>query len=466
MTAPETRYAKVGDDRVAYQVLGEGPRDLVFTMGWWASLDLEWEEPAIARFLRRLASFSRVIRFSARGSGLSDPRPQDGHDPLHHWTEDLLAVMHAAGSSTTAIVGITDGGSMALQFAAAYPERTSALVLLNATARWVVAADYPAGYQPEALAGFSGFARKHFGTERFARTQNPSLAQDERTLRWQAKYARAIGSPKAVAENFAIQSERDVRPALSAVEVPTLVMTRRNCAWASVPQGRYIAEHVNGACFEELPGGDYLPYWETPDLILDHVEEFLTGTRRGGESDRALAAVLFTDIVVSTQRAAELGDAAWRTLLDRHEEILREQLGLFRGRLVDTAGDGVFAIFDRPDRAIECALALHTALASLKLSIRAGIHFGDIELRNDGRVGGMTVHIGARVQALAKAGEVLVSRTVHDILMGSRFRFVGRGAYELKGVPGRWDVCAVSQGFEATDPSENSSGVAAAQTRP
>lgn len=452
MTAPETRYAKVGDDRVAYQVLGEGPRDLVFTMGWWASLDLEWEEPAIARFVRRLASFSRVIRFNARGSGLSDPRPQDGHDAWHHWTEDLLSVMRANGSSTTAIFGVTDGGSVALQFAAAHRERVLALVLLNTTARWVVAEDYPAGFPPEALAGFSGFAQKHFGTERFARTLNPSLAEDERALRWQAKLARAIGSPRAVAENFAIQSEKDVRHALSDVAVPTLVMTRRNCAWASVPQGRYIAEHVIGASFEELPGTDYLPFWETPDVILDHVEEFLTGVRRGGEAERALAAVLFTDIVDSTMHAAELGDAAWRALLDRHEEILRQQLGLFRGRLVDTAGDGVLAIFDRPDRAIECAQALHVALASLKLSIRAGIHFGDIELRDDGRVGGITVHIGARVQSLAKAGEVLVSRTVHDILVGSRFRFVGRGAYELKGVPGRWDVCAVTEGFQPTAP--------------
>ncbi|MBS0455154.1 MAG: adenylate/guanylate cyclase domain-containing protein [Proteobacteria bacterium] len=443
MTAPETRYAQVGDDRVAYQVLGEGPRDLVITTGWWAALDLEWEEPAIARFLRRLASFSRVIRFSPRGSGLSDQRPQDGGDAQQHWTQDLLAVMHAAGSHSVAIVGMNDGGSMALQFAAAQPGQVSALLLLNATARWVVAHDYPDGYPLEGLAGFSAFAQKHFGTERFARTQNPSLAQDERALRWQSKFARAIGSPKSVAENFVSQSQRDVRSVLPAVQAPTLVMTRRSCAWASVPQGRYIAQHVAGARFEELPGADYLPYWEAPDLILDRVEQFLTGTRRGGESDRALAAVLFTDIVDSTRRAAELGDAAWRALLDRHEEVLREQLGLFRGRLVDTAGDGVFAIFERPDRAIECAQSLHEALARLGLPIRAGIHFGDVELRADGQVGGMTVHIGARVLALAKSGEVLVSRTVRDVLLGSRLRFDERGAYELKGVPGRWEVCAV-----------------------
>lgn len=450
MTTPETRYANVGDDRVAYQVLGDGPRDLLFTTGWWASLDLEWEEPAITRFLRRLASFSRVIRFSARGAGLSDPRPQNGSDASQHWMEDLLAVMNAAGSRTTVILGISDGGAMALQFAAAHPKRTSALVLMNTTARWATAADYPAGYPIEGLEGFSGFARKHFGTERFARAQNPSLAQNERTLRWNAKYQRALGSPKATAENFEIQSGRDVRSVLSAVKVPVLVMTRRNCAWASMPQGRYIAEHVVGARFEELPGTDFLPYWEVPDLILDHVEEFLTGARRGGEPDRFLATVLFTDIVDSTKRAAELGDSAWRALLDRHDEILREQIGLFRGRLMDTAGDGVFAIFDRPDRAIECAQALHAALASLNLSIRAGIHFGDIEQRSDGRVSGMTVHIGARVQALAKAGEVLVSRTVRDILVGSRFHFVERGVHELKGVPGRWEVCAVYEHFDST----------------
>ncbi|MDM0001860.1 adenylate/guanylate cyclase domain-containing protein [Variovorax sp. J22P240] len=450
MTTPETRYAKVGDDRVAYQVLGDGPRDLVFTTGWWASLDLEWEEPAIARFLRRMASFSRVIRFSARGSGLSDARPKDGRDACLYWTEDLLAVMNAARSNTTALFAMTNGGSMAIRFAVAHPERVSALVLLNTTACWVASADYPAGFPPEELAGFSRFARKHFGTERFARVHNPSLDQDERALSRQAKYARAIASPKAVAEIFEIELERDVRPDLCAVRMPTLVMTRHNCLWASLPQGRYIAENVVGARFEELPGSDSLPYWEAPDLILDHVEEFLTGNRRGAESDRALAAVLFTDIVDSTKHAADLGDAAWRELQDRHEEILREQIGLFRGRLVDTAGDGVLAVFERPDRAIECAQALHTALASLKLSIRAGIHFGDVELRNDGQVGGMTVHIGARVQALAKAGEVLVSRTVHDVLVGSRFNFVGRGEYELKGVPGRWEVCEVVERLDPT----------------
>lgn len=448
MTTPETLYAPVGDDRVAYQVLGEGPLDLVVTMGWWASLDLEWEEPAIARFLRRLASFSRVIRFSARGSGLSDARPADGLDAVQHWSQDLLAVMQAAGSSTVAILGITDGGSMTLQFAADHRDKVSALVLLNATARWVHAPDYPAGFAPEALAGFSGFARKHFGTERFARTQNPSLALDERALRWQAKYARAIGSPKAVAENLELQSQRDVRPALPAVKARTLVMTRSHCAWASPLQGRHVAEHVAGARFEELPGADYLPYWETPDLILDRVEEFLTGARRGRESDRALMAVLFTDIVDSTRHAAALGDSAWRLLLDRHEIMLREQLGLFRGRLVDTAGDGVFAVFERPDRAIECAHALHAAMASLNLSIRAGIHFGDVALRGDGQVGGMTVHIGARIMSLAQAGEVLASRTVHDILVGSHFRFVERGAHELKGVPGRWELCSVAEPLE------------------
>lgn len=443
MIQPETRYATVGDDRVAYQVLGEAPRDLVFTAGQWGHVDIDWEEPAITRFLGRLASFSRLIRFDARGAGLSDSRPRDGLEPWQHWTEELLAVMDDVGSKTVAIVGGIDSGPLALQFAATHPERVSALVLINGWARVAEAPDYPEGWPPAMLEQFLGFTRKHYGTDKWTRASNPSLAGNERTLRWVSKWQRAMGSPKAFAENFENQRKMDARPVLSRIRTPTLAMSRRNYQWAPMRLGRYVAEHIEGARFLEIPGADAAPFWETPDLILDQIEEFVTGQRHGGEPDRMLTTVLFTDIVDSTERAAEFGDAAWRALLDQHDEIQREQIGLFKGRLVDAAGDGSFATFDRPDRAIECAQALHAALAALNLHIRAGIHFGDVELRDAGRVGGMTVHIGARVLALAGAGEVLVSRTVHDILIGSRYQFCDNGTHALKGVPGEWRLFAL-----------------------
>lgn len=446
MVQPETRYTTVGGDRVAYQVLGEGPHDLVLTMGQWGHVDLDWEEPAIARFFRRLASFSRLIRFNARGSGLSDPHPGDCREPWEHWMEDLLAVMNASGSNTAAIVGFIDGGCLATQFAAAHQERVSALVLINGWARITATPDYPEGQSRGAVDQFLEFTRKYYGTERWVRASNPSLTGDERALRWVAKWNRAMGSPRAFVESFDNQQRMDARPVLSRIRAPTLVMTRRNYLWATVPQGRHMAEHIARARFVELPGSDSAPFWETPDLILDQIEEFVTGQRHGGEPDRMLTTVLFTDIVGSTEQAAKLGDAAWRVLLDRHDQLLREQVGLFGGKVADRSGDGSLSTFENPRRAIGCALALHEALADIGIEVRAGVHFGEVEKRSDGGVGGVNVHVGARVMALAGSGEVLVSRTVRDILSGSRFEFQDRGTHELKGVPDRWQVYAVDEG--------------------
>jgi pimeloyl-ACP methyl ester carboxylesterase len=363
MNQPETRYATVGDDRVAYQVLGEGPRDLVLTAGLWGHLDLDWEEPAAARFLRRLASFSRLIRFNARGSGLSDARPNNSLEVSQYWAEDLLAVMDTVGSKSAAILGSIDGGLLALQFAAAHPQRVRALALFSTVARFPAAPDYPEGNSPEGTDKFLNFCRKYWGTEKWAIACNPSLVNDEQPRRWHAKWQRAVGSPKAIVESFALQQKLDARPILSNVLAPTLVMARSNCRMYPLAQTRYVAEHISGARFVELPGADINPFWETPDLILDHIEEFVTG-QRGGEADRMLTSVLFTDIVSSTEHAAKLGDAAWRALLDRHDKILREQVGLFGGKLADHSGDASLSTFDNPRRAIECALALHKASAS------------------------------------------------------------------------------------------------------
>lgn len=445
MAQPETRYASVGSDRVAYQVFGQGPRDLVATAGQWGHLDLDWEDPGIARFHRRLASFGRLIRFDPRGTGLSDPRPGDGREVWQHWSEDLAATMDACGSQSAAILAWIDGGMLALQFAAALPDRVRALVLMNVAARYAAAPDYPEGSPPEAIDQFLEFTRRHYGTERWARASNPSLAGDERILRWYAKYMRATASPKASAEGFANQQRLDVRPILPGIRVPTLVMVRSNYRWVPVAQSRHVAEKVPGARFLELPGADSAPFWETPDLILDHIEEFLTGARHGGEPERMLVALLFCDIVGSTARAAELGDAAWRTLLDRHDQVLREQVGLFAGKLVNQAGDGSLSTFENPRRAIECALALRDAWRAIGIESRIGIHFGEVERRDDDEVGGVSAHVGARVMAAAGAGEVLVSRTLRDILIGSRYEFTDHGMHDFKGVPDRWQLYAVAR---------------------
>jgi pimeloyl-ACP methyl ester carboxylesterase len=441
-STPETRYTG-GEDRVAYQVLGAGPPDLILTSGQWGQLDLEWEDPANARFLRRLASFSRLIRFNSRGTGLSDPRPQDGREVWEHWMEDLLAVMDAAGSETATIVVFIDGGPLALHVAAVHPERVSALVLMNTAARFPAAPDYPEGWSPEEIEQFIAFSRQYYGTDRWSRASNPSLAGDDRTLRWVSKFYRSTGSPRNYSENFENQMKMDARPALAGVRAPTLVMLRRSYRWVTEAQARYVVDHIPGARFVELPGGDASPVWEAPDLILDHIEEFVTGQRHGGEPDRILTSVLFTDIVGSTEQAARLGDSAWRSLLDRHDTTLRDQVGLFGGKLADHSGDGSLSTFDSPRRAIECAVALHEALTDIGIEIRAGVHFGEVERRLDGGVGGVNVHVGARVMALARGGEVLVSHTVQGILAGSLFSFEERGTHALRGVPGRWPLFAV-----------------------
>lgn len=432
MSQPETRYTTLGSNRIAFQVLGEGPRDLVATNGQWGHIDLDWEDPSVARFYRRLASFSRLIRFDPRGSGLSDPRPSNGRELWQHWSEDSLAAMDATGSRSAAILAWIDGGTLALHLAATFPERIRALVLITPWARTMAAPDYPEGHPPEAIAQFLEFTRKHYGTEKWSRAGNPSLANDERACRRNAKFYRATASPKAAAEGLANQQKMDARPILASIRTPTLVLARRNYRWTPLPQSRYVAEHIPGARFVEIPGADGAPFWETPDLILDHIEEFLTGVRHGGEPERMLVALLLTDIVGSTESAAKLGDAAWRALLDRHDGILREQAGLFGGSVADHAGDGSLSTFVNPRRAIDCAHALRNGWRGAGIEARLGVHFGEVERREDGGIGGLCVHVGARVMACARAGEVLVSRTLRDILIGSRYEFSDRGIHELR----------------------------------
>jgi class 3 adenylate cyclase/pimeloyl-ACP methyl ester carboxylesterase len=438
----ETHSLKVGNDRVGYHTLGNGPHVLVLTYGWWGAVDHTLEDPAAGRFFRRLASFTRLVLADCRGSssGLSDPRPADGRDRWSHWAEDLLAIIGAVKAESVALLSNL-APEWALQFAAACPQHCAKLILVNGTARISAAPGYPEGLAPETLASYLAFTEKCAGTDRWTLAINPSLANNEQTRQWFSRFALGFGSPKEAMELQRIATRQDAREVLPRIHAPTLVLSRRECRIIPPAQGRSLADHVAGARFVEIPGSDLWMFWETPEEILDQIEQFLTGKRSA--ATRKLLAVLFTDIVGSTERAARIGDAAWRKLLDLHDEIVNTQVARFDGTLVDSAGDGMLATFATPDQALDCATALHREMKELGLGLRAGVHFGQVELRLDGRVGGIAVHLGARVTGLAGSGEVLASRTVRDTLLGSRYLFEDRGSHELKGVPGPWQVYAL-----------------------
>lgn len=445
MIQPETKFTKVGNDRVAYQVFGEGPRDMVFSSGLWSHLDLQLEEPSYARINRRIASFCRLIRFDRRGSGVSDPRPDDGGSIDLHWAQDLLAVLEATGAKAPVLAGTVDAGPLILKFVEQHPQRCSGLILGSTTASLLQAEDYPQGHSPKAAKQLLDLVAEKWGSEEFAALWVPSQAQNPAVMRWFAKFQRAMASPRKVVENLGESQRIDARPVLPTVRVPTLVLGRRDAKLFTAAQSRYIAEHIPGAQYVELPGGDGDFAWDGAEEYLSLMEEFITGQRRGSQPERVLATVLFTDMVDSTRMAAKIGDAAWRQLLDRHDQAVRGQIERYGGRLVDSAGDGALSIFNTPGNAIDCAHALHAELKelNLKIKIRAGLHIGELELREDGRVGGTAVHIGARVLGLAHGGDVLVSRTVRDVLIGSRYKFKERGIHELKGVPSKWPLYSV-----------------------
>ena len=445
MNQPETKFTKVGNDRVAHQVIGEGSRDVVFTSGLWSHLDLQMEEPTFARFNRRIAAFCRLIRFDRRGSGVSDPRPADGGSIDEHWGQDLLAVLDATGAQAPVLAGVVDAGPLILKFVERHPRRCSGLVMACTTARLLQAEGYPQGHSPEASAQLLQMMTEKWGSEEFAALWVPSQAHNATLMRWYAKFQRAMASPREVVDNLRESQLIDARPVLPTVRVPTLVLGRREAKVFTAAQSRYIAEHIPGAKYVELPGADGDLAWDGGEQSLGLLEEFITGQRHGRQPERMLATVLFTDMVASTRLAAKIGDAAWRELLDRHDQVVRGQIERYGGRLVDSAGDGALAIFNTPGNAIDCAHALHVELKELKLKIkiRAGLHIGELELREDGRVGGTAVHIGARVLGLAHGGDVLVSRTVRDVLIGSRYKFRERGIHELKGVPSKWPLYSV-----------------------
>jgi class 3 adenylate cyclase len=439
---PQTKYARLGPDRLAYQVLGQGPPDLVFTMGAFSDVDIVWDDPQMSLFLRRLAGFSRLIRFDRRGTGASDPLPADPLPPWEAYTQELTAVMDAAGSQQAALLAAgPEAGPMALFFAGTKPERTAALVLADATARYLAADDYRIGVEPEAVEAMIARAQELWGTEAFAETYTPDRANDQRFVRWSARMQRAIASPRMVRASLRALLEVDVRALLPLVHAPTLVLHHRAFPFLSVEHARYLTEHLPDARLVELPGE--LPlWWEEPDPVLNVIEDFLVGERRSVEPTRVLATVLFTDIVGSTVRAEQVGDRRWRALLDTHDELAGRLVQRWGGRLVKTTGDGILATFDGPGRAIGCAAALREELGEIGVQIRAGLHIGEVELRGDD-VGGIAVHLAARVMATAGPGEIVVSRTVRDLVAGSEVVLADRGSRRLKGVEGDWQLFAV-----------------------
>jgi len=434
---PAVQYARSGDVDIAYQVVGDGPRALVFVMGWVSNIEYFWREPTFARFLRRLASFSRLIVFDKRGTGLSDRVAIDELPTLEQRMDDVRAVMDAAGVEHAALLGVSEGGPMCILFAATYPQRTDALVMIGAYARRLWADDYPCGATPEEYERFLDSIREGWGGPVGIEVRAPSMLSDDQFRAWWATYLRMSANPGAAYALTRMNGEIDARHALPAVGVPTLIIHRLGDQSLPVEGSRYMADRIRGAKLVELPGDDHLPWVGDQDEILDEVEGFLTGVRRGADPDRVLATVLFTDVVRSTEHAAELGDKRWSDLLATHHRAVRHELTQWRGTEIDTAGDGFLATFDGPARAVRCACAARDAVHELGIDIRAGLHAGEYEIFGS-TIAGMTVHTGARIAALAGTGEVLVSSAVKDLVAGSGIEFEDRGDHELKGVPDRW----------------------------
>jgi pimeloyl-ACP methyl ester carboxylesterase len=436
---PQTRYAKSGELNIAYQVLGDGPLDLVFVPGLMSHIDLVWSFPATVRFFRRLASFSRLILYDKRGQGVSDP--PDDVPTLEQDMEDLQAVLDAVGSEQPALFGYSEGGPMSALFAATYPDRVTALVLFGSFPRGfhrLTGPEREEWPQDQVMAMLD-----HWGEGRGIELFAPSLETEDRMSRWGA-LERAVGSPRLVRARYETVAGVDVTPVLETVQAPTLVLHRPNERAAPTVLARQMAEAIPGARYVEVPGIDHIPWTGDAEQILDEVEEFLTGARQAVELDRVLATVMFTDIVDSTRRAAELGDGRWGAVVKSHDALVREQLAHYRGSEVKTMGDGFLATFDGPARAVRCARAIAQQAPGVGVDVRAGLHTGECELTSDD-VRGMAVNIGARVSGLAVGGEVLVSSTVKDLVVGSGIEFEDRGAHELKGVPGEWRLFAVAR---------------------
>jgi pimeloyl-ACP methyl ester carboxylesterase len=430
---PEVRYARSGDVHIAYQVLGEGDVDLVFVMGWLTNLETYWELPGYRRFMQRLAGFTRLILFDKRGMGLSD---RSVMGTLEERMDDVRAVMDAAGSERAVLLGVSEGAPLSLVFAATHPERTAGLIFVGGEVKEIREDDWPWGASTREqyegmLDGISSGETEWGKVTRvwFA----PSREHDPAVLAWLSRLMRSSASPAAAAAFMRLGSEIDVRYVTPSIHVPTLILHTPEDPVVPYEQARWLAERIEGARFVELAGKDHVPWFDVADQVVTEVRDFLTGFREAAEPEKALATVLFTDIVGSTDRARELGDNEWTALLAQHHATVRTVLAQYRGREIATTGDGFLAAFDGPARGIRCAQAILEALGGLGIPARSGLHTGEVEVVGDD-IAGIAVHIGARVAALAGPGEVLVSSTVRDLVAGSGIEFEDRGLHELKGL--------------------------------
>jgi pimeloyl-ACP methyl ester carboxylesterase len=441
MEVPQTRYARSGEVHIAYQVVGDGPADLVLVPGFVSNVEAIWSSPARARLFQRLASFSRLILFDKRGTGMSDRTSQVF--TLEQRMEDVQAVMDAAGSERATLFGFSEGGPMSLLFAASFPQRTAGLILYGSYAKRSWAPDYPFGWKAEKWDRVIGNMERSWGTPQGVDLQMwaPSIAADPQLAAAASAYFRSAASPGAAIAVMKMNREIDVREVLPLVRVPTLILHRAGERVIDVGNARYLASRIPGARLVELPGVDHMMWVGDIEPLVQEVEEFLTGERHAAEPERVLATVQFTDIVDSTARAAALGDRKWKELLEGFQSLVRENLRQHRGREIDTAGDGFLAAFDGPARAIRSAAAVRDAARGRGLQIRAGVHTGECEIIGD-KLGGIAVHIGARVAGAAGPGEILVSQTVKDLVAGSGLAFAERGTHALKGVPGEWRLYA------------------------
>jgi len=440
---PQTRYAKSGDVSIAYQVVGEGPRDLVLVPGWISNVEVFWEEPSAVRFLESLARFSRVILFDKRGTGLSDRVPD--MPGLETRMDDVRAVMDAAGSERAALFGYSEGGPLCVLFAATYPDRASALITHGSYARRIRSSDSPWMPSAEEWERFIESTVRGWGGPVGLAERAPSRMRDQAFVQWWARFTRMSASPASSAQVLRMNAQIDVRHVLPSVRVPTLLLHPTGDRVVPVEASRYMAEHIPGAKLVELPGIDHLPFADNAEHVLREIRSFLGELPTEAEPDRVLATVVFADIVGSTEQAVALGDRRWRELLGGFHTAVRREVGRFRGREIDSAGDGVLAAFDGPARAVRAACAVGEAVRPLGVTVRAGVHTGECEVLGS-KLAGIAVHIGARVASVAGPDEVLVSSTVRDLVAGSGLAFADRGLHTLKGVPGDWHLFAVDRG--------------------
>jgi pimeloyl-ACP methyl ester carboxylesterase len=439
MARPHTQFTSAGDISIAYQVIGNGPIDLVYAQGWLTNIEYAWESPHYAEFLTKLGRFTRLIFFDKRGTGLSER--DVGFPTLEQRTEDITAVLDAVGSDRAALFGVSEGGNMSMLFAATYPERTRALVLSGTSARGSWAPDYPWGYKPEFIDQTVSYLHENWGKPFDLHEVAPSMADNEAAREWWGAYIRNSASPKTAELITRLNSQFDIREILPTISSPTLVINRENDAWHSSDEARFIADHIPNATLKIVPGADHIVWYGDQDRLIGEIQEFLTGQRETSSSKRVLLTVLMTDIVGSTERAAALGDRSWRSLLDQHDAIIRRRVGEFGGETINTTGDGFITAFTGPTRAIQCAKAIRADVAGLNLEIRAGIHTGECERRGSD-VGGLAVHIAARILGHAAARQILVSGTVRDLTVGSDVELRHVGTQSLKGVPGEWPLYA------------------------